>query len=133
MNIHRKIKEKELILEKPVVTLKSLNSVNIQSKKKDDIGNHIKLLIPQHHPCFPNEYLFTREKRHPGLFILRYKLSGNPAKNQRKTPRRNSPCKETRKCPYITRGNVFLPELNLKREDQCTQMQMAGLCQLTDK
>ena len=53
--------------------------------------------------------------------ILTYKMSGNPVKNQRKKPRRNFPCNENRKRRYITRGDVFLPELNLLREDQCAQ------------
>ena len=47
-----------------------------------------------------------------------YKWNKNPVKNQ---------SKKTRKRRYITKGNVFLPELNLQRENQ--HVQMAGLCQ----
>ena len=32
----------------------------------------------------------------PLTCVMRYKMSGNPIKNQRKTLRRNSLCKETR-------------------------------------
>ena len=39
-------------------------------------------------------------------------MSGNPAKNHKKKPRRNSPLKETPKRRYITRGNAFLPGYN---------------------
>ena len=42
----------------------------------------------------------------------RYKMSENPVKNHGKKPQRNSPCKETQKRRYITRGNVFLPGFN---------------------
>ena len=48
-------------------------------------------------------------------------MSVNPIKNHNKKPQRNLLSKKNRKRQHITRGNVFLPVLNIPREDKRAQ------------
>ena len=98
-----------------------------ESEKKSELGVEN---CPLQHTVFAFYFLlqsfliktFVSDSLVHLLWCIRgIKMSENTVKNQKKKPRKNSPCKETRKHRYITTGDVPLSELNLQKEDQCTK------------
>ena len=83
----------------------------------DEVTDFYDKKIPKvdcNHTCLAIISLDSALKKDGNYYpqLLRYKMSQNLVKNHGKKPRRNSPCRETQKQQYITRGNVFLPGLN---------------------
>ena len=83
----------------------------------DEVTDFYDKKIPKvdcNHTCLAIISLDSALKKDDNYYpqVLKYKMSENLVKNHRKKPRRSSPCRETQKQQYITRGNAFLPGLN---------------------